>query len=195
MKMKKKIFLLPIAVALTAFFACNNGKKAEATASGTVAFAKDTVRITEVDTFLERTFRAFQGTPHSLTPFHFNGKTDSLVYYDLPGGQQVWDAKVSIEATESYVTLLLQNEEPWYFRFREWNQAKDMAIEIIIYFKNGEIFYAKDRRTEPGSKMNPSHLLQMPHFDSKMSKEELAALFNRYYPPMKEAWDTRVKPK
>lgn len=188
-----KFLFLPAILAVSFLFSCTNGKQ-QSTQTDTDTAAKDTVMIAEIDAFLTSLIDTIQarGAQPLVTPLEFNGETREMSYYDLPNGMQEWDAKVSTQGNESYATVYLQNEVPRLFRFREWDMTNTKtAQEIFMYFKDGEIFYAKDRRTEPGSEMNPSHLLQMPHFDSKMTMEELKGILDRYYPTMRKAWEGR----
>lgn len=154
---------------------------------------KDTLLIAEVDTMIEDIYKMLRAGAEPLeTTMEFNGQAKNLSYYELPGGYSRWDAKFSPEGFERYVTFFLKDEEVIKFRFREWNMQQNLgAGEVMVYLKNGKIFYAKERTMALGVGQTPALLIDKPHNDSKRSKKELRNLMETYYPSMKAAWDKR----
>jgi len=181
---------LIFALSLTLFYSC---EKPNPNLTDTSPLTKDSTLIAEVDNMVEEIYTTLRAGVNPVeTSMNFKEEEINMSYYDLEDGYARWDAKLSPDGFEHYPTFFLKDGEPIYFRFREWNMQSNIgAGEVLVYLKDGKIFYAKERSMPLAQGQSPVALREKGHVDSKRTRKDLWELMNTYYPSMKEAWDKR----
>lgn len=108
--------------------------------------------------------------------------TNGFEFYEFPGNRLALKGSFSSEESEIRIGAFLVDGKLAYVAFRDFHKtAPSYGKEMYLYFDNGKMFYAEERKVplEPGQ--GPAAIHTVPLLASTRTSEELMADITPYY--------------